>query len=120
MQLHNMGLAQLYADNLQDSLTYTLLAFLEDVQSKADERRDPGAALQAPAAHNLLFVYAVPGPMIAALASQSVKWSLDVTPSTPTEGARLRTRSRHPHSARSSRKTGVGSRARNSSLEEPQ
>jgi len=67
--LHNKGLALLWAGDREESLRATLAAFVEDAASLAEE--SPRLEeLDRPAAHNLIYVFGLAGPPLAAFASQ--------------------------------------------------
>jgi hypothetical protein len=65
--LHNVGLARLYAGDERGALETTLCAFIEDALSRAEESPLHLDELERPAAHNLVYVFAVPGPVVADL-----------------------------------------------------
>lgn len=63
--LHTMGLAKLYSGELPEALRYTAWAFVEDALSRGDEDPTRLSEIDMPAAHNLVFVFNVPGPVVA-------------------------------------------------------
>lgn len=78
--LHDAGLQRMYLGEERGALEYTLMAFLEDALSLAEESRLFGE-LDRPAAHNLVYVFGVPGPALAALAiwiRRAVGFGVDV------------------------------------------
>jgi hypothetical protein len=65
--LHDAGLQRMYLGDGRGALEYTLMAFVEDALSLAEEQPRL-EELDRPAAHNLVYVFAVPGPALATLA----------------------------------------------------
>ncbi len=63
--LANMGLAKLFGNQPDEALRLMTMALIEDALSKGDERVAEALELHMPAAHNLVYVFAVPGPFIA-------------------------------------------------------
>jgi hypothetical protein len=67
--LHNEGLAHLFAGRRAEALNATLAALIEDAASLAEENPLP-LELDRPAAHNLVYVFGLPGPVVADLGRQ--------------------------------------------------
>lgn len=67
--LHNLGLVRLYAGDEKGAIEATVLAFIEDCLSRAEESPRHRDELDRPAAHNLLYVFEVPGRKVADLSS---------------------------------------------------
>jgi hypothetical protein len=63
--LHQLGLYLLFLNNGPGALEATFLAFAEDAMSLAEEQHDRLLELGRPAAHNLVYVFGIPGPPIA-------------------------------------------------------
>ena len=72
LPLHNMGLARVLGNRPRAGLQYTALAFLEDAISKADEGAPGFPELDGPAAHNLVYAFALP-PRLLAEAAHAVR-----------------------------------------------
>lgn len=63
--LHQLGLFRMFEGDLAGGLDNTFLAFTEDAMSGAVNSPERFGELDAPAAHNLVYVYGVPGPALA-------------------------------------------------------
>jgi hypothetical protein len=68
--LHQLGLFRMLLGDARVALEATFLAFAEDAMSLAEERPDRLLELTRPAAHNLVYVFAIPGPQLAACGRQ--------------------------------------------------
>jgi hypothetical protein len=64
--LHNWGLVLLTSGDVEGAVRKTLAAFVEDAASLAEESPADYAELTRPAARNLVFVFGLSGPMLAA------------------------------------------------------
>lgn len=64
--LHQLGLFRMLLGDARAALEGTFLAFAEDAMSLAEEQPDKLQELTRPAAHNLVYVFAIPGPQLAA------------------------------------------------------
>ncbi len=80
--LHNLGLVRLYIGYEAGAIEATTLAFIEDCLSRAEESPRLRDELDRPAAHNLIYVFAVPGRQVADLSSwiRTLVASGEVTP----------------------------------------
>jgi hypothetical protein len=67
--LHNLGFVLLFAGNERRAIEVTVLAFIEDCLSRAEESPRTRDELDRPAAHNLVYVFGVPGRKVADLSS---------------------------------------------------
>ena len=73
---HNRGLLHLINGDRKDALSFTVCGFLEDVLSRAEESPKVLDELSRPSAQNLVFAFAIPGPVVADCA-RSIRLAVD-------------------------------------------